>query len=103
MDMTTPRAARPFDPASSKPILTVRPHGPHLALDMGSLWVHGESGETFTLTGRRRTGVHLLGVEGMVPIADLLARYTWAGCSHQDYCCSTHGEHRMPHVGCILR
>jgi hypothetical protein len=105
MDMTAPRAARPFNPATARPTVIERIHGPRLALDQGSQWTHRGTGETFTLTGRRRAGVYLDGLEGasLVSISDLLAGYTWAGCNHGNFCCSTHGEHSIPHRGCILR
>lgn len=105
MGMTSPRAARPFDPAVARPMATERSHSPRLALDAGSQWTHRETGETLTLTSRRRAGVYLQGegIANLVSIPELLAGYIWAGCNHVDYCCSTHSEHTMPHRGCILR
>jgi hypothetical protein len=105
MDMTAPRAARPFDPAVAIPIRTERPHGPHLALNPGTLWAHRVTGETLTLTSRRRAGVNLQGMTGtvMVTVPELLAGYSWTGCNHRDFCCSTHDEHTIPHRGCIMR
>lgn len=105
MDMTTTSAARPFDPATARPSVIERAEGPQLALSPGGLWTHRLTGETFTLTSRRRAGVNIEGPYGnvMVTIAELLAGYAWVGCNHRDFCCGTHGGHTIPHRGCVLR
>lgn len=105
MDMSPPRTARPFDPATARPTAIERMHGPSLPLSPGGLWAPKGAGETLTLTYRRRAGVNLQGLTGtvMVTIPELLAGYSWVGCNHHDFCCSTHDEHTMPHRGCIMR
>lgn len=105
MDVTSTRVARPFDPATARSTSVARTEGPRLALDAGSRWRLKLSGETFKLTSRLRVGAYLLGPDGAVKVTlpELLSEYTWVGCSHEEFCCSTHGEHTIPHRGCILR
>lgn len=34
---------------------------------------------------------------------ELVDEWTFTGCDHAAACCTIHGHHTMPHMGCVLR
>lgn len=78
--------------------------------DIGQLWTRKADGTVFRIVGAKGGPKgHVFGLADadeavlLVDPDDLVDDFTFAGCDHEAACCTTHGTHTMPHMGCILR
>lgn len=76
----------------------------------GQLWTRTCDGATMRLAGMKGGGaritcgmLHEDGTVIEVDIDTLVDEWTFAGCDHDAACCTIHGTHTSPHMGCILR
>jgi hypothetical protein len=74
---------------------------------MGFTYKDKATGEVWTLSGLRsgRTVILERGdvYRGRVSLHTLADDYVHEGCDHENFCCTTHQEHVMPHRGCMMR
>ncbi|MBG0738655.1 hypothetical protein IV500_04370 [Paeniglutamicibacter antarcticus] len=97
MENSTPRHART---------------APRIPVGIGFTYRDTGTGKVWTLSGLRsgRTVVLARGstrepleVRDRVSLDDLADHYEHVGCDHDNFCCTLHHEHVIPHRGCMLR
>lgn len=73
----------------------------------GQIWSPEGGDDLLQILGAK--GPHLIlrnvrtGATVEVTSDDLVDHYDFIGCDHDASCCTIHGTHTSPHMGCVLR
>ncbi|WP_422759043.1 hypothetical protein [Paenarthrobacter sp. C1] len=115
MEWNEPRRTRPATTAGIplKPAAETPVKPPiRIPVGIGFTYKDKATGETWTLSGLR-SGRNVILVRGdmrtpeeirdRVSVDDLADHYDHEGCDHENFCCTLHRTHVMPHRGCIMR